>query len=83
MEVLTSLSIAPLKMLFTILTTPTQSVKPEFSNFVGIAEFSILACLAIFLIKGIWQEHINNEKQERELTDKLINHLLEQNDERK
>lgn len=83
MEALTSLSIAPLKMLFTILTTPTESIKSEFSHSVGVAEFSILACLAIFLIKGIWQEHINNEKQERELTEKLINHLLEQDDERK
>ena len=83
MKTQVSLSIKHPKMLSTILATPTQSVKPEFSNFVGIAEFSILACLAIFLIKGIWQEHINNEKQERELTEKLINHLLEQNDDRK
>lgn len=65
-------------MLFTILTIPTQTIKPEFSNSVGIAEFSILACLAIFLIKGIWQEHTANERQERELTEKLINHLIDQ-----
>lgn len=69
-------------MLFTILTTPTETVKPEFSHSVGIAEFSILACLAIFLIKGIWQEHVANERQERELTEKLINHLIDQDNDR-
>jgi hypothetical protein len=64
-------------MLQIILVTPNTPVNPNLPNFIPSVEFSILAGLAVFLIKGVWKEHTENEQQEREMTDKLLKKLLD------
>lgn len=59
-------------------TNEIFNVLPE--NPPELIEWSLLAFLAVFLIKGIWAEHQENEKAERELTNKLIDRLLRESD---
>ena len=56
------------------------NVLPE--NPPELIEWSLLAFLAVFLIKGIWAEHQENEKAERDLTNKLIDQLLKRDSNR-
>lgn len=42
-----------------------------------ITEFSVLAIIAVFLIRGIWSEHCKTEKAEQELINKLVDNLCE------
>ena len=65
-----------------IIATTVNEVKPNIPKITNLTEYSILVCLAVYLIKGIWQEHIANERQERELTQKLLDHILADDQER-
>lgn len=60
----------------TIILATTDNNNPQFPELVGITEFSVLAILAIYLIKNIWKEHEENERHERELTIRLMDRLL-------
>lgn len=65
-------------MQFATIQPPTnlaisQPVKDAFLA----TEVSVLAIIAVLLIKGIWSEHRENEKAERQLTDKLVDALIE------
>jgi hypothetical protein len=51
---------------------PQQQIEPIPNNYFPAVEGSILAALAVFLIRGLWSEHCQEEKAERELIQKLI-----------
>ena len=63
----------PLK---TIILATTNNSNHQIPELVGITEFSVLAILAIYLIKNIWKEHEENERHERELIIRLVDRLL-------
>ncbi len=48
----------------------------------GLIEWSLLAGVALFLIKNIWQEFQESEKAERELTNKLVDRILKEEGDR-
>lgn len=47
-------------------------VPPIPTNYFQAVEGSILAAVALFLIRGLWAEHCHEEKHERELINRLI-----------
>jgi hypothetical protein len=48
--------------------------QPIPNNYFPTVEGSVLAALALFLIRGLWQEHCKDEKAERELVNKLLDY---------
>lgn len=60
-------------------STSDLTIEKNLTYVPGILEWSVLALVAVFLIKGIWKEFTESEKAERELTTKLIDKLLKEN----
>ena len=55
-----------------IQTSPQQPVQSIPNNYFPAVEGSILAALALFLIRGLWQQYLKNEELERKIIEKLI-----------
>ncbi|MGL4620699.1 hypothetical protein [Chroococcidiopsis sp.] len=60
-----------------------QPIQPMPNNYFPTVEGSVLATLALFLIRGLWQQYLKNEEMEARIIQKLLDERQNRNDSNK